>query len=220
MFYQLNKRNKISAGINITNSNNLLDSSNESIKDFNSTFITSSFEYSNNTDNYLFPTQSHFYLQGRIGKRDLDNTNENQTSLNFKTFKIFNLNNKNSIFINLNGEALFSDNYLTNELNRFGGINSIRGFEENSLFASLYAVLNSEYRYSLSNNIYIHSIIDAAYYEDDINMSKEKLFGFGFGFGLITKAGLFKLNYANGLFENQPFKLNNSKIHISLNAFF
>jgi hypothetical protein len=49
---------------------------------------------------------------------------------------------------------------------------------------------------------------------------KEKLFGFGFGLGLATKSGLLKLNYANGLSENQSFKFSNSKIHISLNVFF
>ena len=220
LFYQLNRKNKVYGGITLTNSNNLLNSSSDLVKDYNSTFITTSFEHSNTTDDYLFPLQSYFFLQTNIGKRELDNKKENQTSINFKSFKIFNLNNKNSIYINVTGETMFSDNYFENELKRFGGINSIRGFEENSLFATLYSVINSEYRYLLNNNIYAHTIIDAAYYEDDINKTKEKLFGFGFGFGLITKAGLFKLNYANGLSENQPFKINNSKIHISLNAFF
>ena len=220
LFYQFNKKNKISSGITKTNSNNSLNNPNELIKAFNSTFFTTSFEYINNTNNYLFPIQSYFLVQGGVGKRELDNTNESQIMLDLKTFKIFNLNKKNSIYINLNGEALFSDSLYTNELNRFGGINSIRGFEENSLFASLHAIVNSEYRYLVSNNIYVHSIMDIAYYEDDNNQIKEKLFGFGFGLGISTKAGLFKLNYANGTSENQPFKLNNSKIHISLNSFF
>ena len=220
LFYQLNRKNKIYSGVSLTNSNNLLNVDNNLIKDYSSTFITTSFEHSNITSDYLFPIQSYFRIQGGIGKRELDNTKENQKSINFKTFKIFNLNNKNSIYINVNGETLLSDSYFQNELRRFGGINSIRGFEENSLFATLYSIITSEYRYLLTKNVYAHTIIDAAYYEDDINKTKEKLFGFGFGLGLITKAGLFKLNYANGLTENQPFKINNSKIHISLNAFF
>ena len=220
LFYQINKKNKVYSGITLSKSNNFLNSTSNLIKDYNSTFISTSFEYSNSIDDYLFPMRSYFYIQSDIGKRDLDNTKENQVGLRFKTFKILDLNNSNSIYININGETLFSDNYYENELKRFGGINSIRGFEENSLFATLYSVINSEYRYVLNNNIYVHTIIDAAYYEDDINKTKEKLFGFGFGFGLITKAGLFKLNYANGLSENQPFKINNSKIHLSLNAFF
>ena len=220
LFYQINAKNKISGGISAIKSDHLLNSNNELIKDYNSTFITTSFEYNNNSNNYLFPLKSYFFIEGSTGKREMDNINHNQTSISFKTFKIFNLNNKNKVFVNLNGETLLSDNFLTNELKRFGGINSIRGFEENSLLASLYTVVNSEYRYLLSNNIYLHSIMDAAYYENDINQIKEKLFGFGFGIGILTKAGLFKFNYANGLIENQPFKLNNSKIHISLNAMF
>ena len=139
---------------------------------------------------------------------------------NLNTFKIFNLNTKNSIYIRLNSAGINSDNFFTNELLRFGGIKSIRGFEENSLIASLYSVFNTEYRYRLNNNMYIHSIVDAAYFENDITQTKEKLFAFGFGFGVFTKAGLLKFNYANGKSENQKFKFSDSKIHISLSTIF
>ena len=120
------------------------------------------------------------------------------------------------MFFKANSRALISDSYLENELMRFGGINSIRGFEENSLLASLFGVLNTEYRYQLNNTIYIHSIIDAAYFENKITSIKEKLFGYGLGFGILTKTGLFKFIYANGKTENIKFKLSNSKIHLSL----
>lgn len=221
IYYQLNRKNRVYAGIDIFNSNNLLNQSSSTlIEDFESSFFTISFEHEHIKANRLFPKQAYFIIEPGLGKRTSEEKNINQTSLNYKAFKIFNLNDKNSIFFNVNGQLLFSDDYLPNELKRFGGINSIRGFEENSLFASLYSVFNSEYRYSLNNGLFIHSIIDAAYYEDKTNALKEKLFGFGFGLGLLTKAGLFRLNYANGLTENQPFKFNNSKIHISLNAVF
>lgn len=113
-----------------------------------------------------------------------------------------------------------SDDYLDNELFRFGGINSIRGFEENSLVANLYGVISTEYRYRLSNNIYVHSVLDAAYFENKLTDSKEKLFGFGFGLGLLTNSGLFRLNYSSGKTENRQFKLSDSKIHVSLTATF
>ena len=58
-------------------------------------------------------------------------------------------------------QAIESETYLSNELIRFGGINSIRGFEENSIDASRLGVLASEYRYQLSPNLYIHSIIES-----------------------------------------------------------
>jgi len=136
------------------------------------------------------------------------------------TFKIFNLNNRNSIYTRINSAILISDDYLDNELFRFGGINSIRGFEENSIVANLYGVINTEYRYRLSNTIYVNSVLDAAYFENDLTESKEKLFGFGFGFGLLTNAGLFRLNYSSGKSENRQFRFSDSKVHISLTAFF
>jgi len=139
---------------------------------------------------------------------------------NLNTFKIFNLNTKNSIYLRSDSAGIDSDNFLTNELIRFGGIKSIRGFEENSLIASLYSVLNTEYRYQLNNNIYVHSIFDIAYFENRITKTKEKLFAFGIGFGIYTKAGLLKFNYANGKSENQKFKFSDSKIHLSLSAIF
>ncbi len=222
LFYTIDSKNKIYSGIDLINSENLLNQTNSatSVEDYKSTFFNVSFEHLNRTSNFLFPIQSYFFIEGGLGSRNFVNLKQDQSSIKFKTFKIFNLNTKNSLYLNVNGDILFSDNFFTNELKRFGGINSIRGFEENSIFASLYSVLNSEYRYALNQNIYIHSIIDAAYYQNDINKVKEKLFGFGFGLGIATRAGLFKLNYANGLSENQPFKFSNSKIHISLNAFF
>ena len=49
----------------------------------------------------------------------------------------FYINEKNIINIKNQNYYLKSKNYLTNELYRFGGINSIRGFAENSLQANL-----------------------------------------------------------------------------------
>ncbi|WP_227806181.1 BamA/TamA family outer membrane protein [Algibacter lectus] len=155
-----------------------------------------------------------------MGNREQTNSSRKQTQLYIDASKIFNLNSTNSFYTRINGSLLSSDNYLENELARFGGINSIRGFEENSLYASTYGLLNTEYRYQISNSIYVHSIIDAAYLENNILNTQEKLFGYGFGFGILTKAGVFKLNYANGKLQNQKFKLSNSKIHISLTTVF
>ena len=143
-----------------------------------------------------------------------------QTKVIFDASKIFNFNSKNSFYLRLNSFGLFSDNFLENELTRFGGINSIRGFQENSIPASIYALANIEYRFQLSRSIYIHSITDIAYFENEIINQKERLFGFGFGFGALTRSGLLKFNYANGKSEDQKFKLENSIIHLSLSTRF
>ena len=133
---------------------------------------------------------------------------------------IFNLNFKNSIYLGNSTSVLSSETYLTNELFRFGGINSIRGFSENSIDASLFSVLNTEYRYLLGRTTYLHSIIDLAYFENQTLNLKEELYSFGLGLGLQTEAGVFKLNIANGVSATQNFKFSNTKIHISLSSRF
>jgi hypothetical protein len=223
IFYQLNPKNKVFAGIRSVQSNNLLDSlySNPTIQDYSTLFYTARYQYiSRQKGNLLFNTNTLVDVELETGNRKYENTSTKQYQFLLNAFNIFNLNLKNSIYLRVNGFGLFSDNYFDNELGRFGGINSIRGFEENSLAATLFGVLNTEYRYIFNNSIYVHTIIDFAYLENKLIEQKEKLYSFGFGFGLITKAGLLKFNFANGKTENQPFKFSNSQVHLSLTAFF
>jgi hypothetical protein len=220
--YQINSRHKIASGISSVESNNLLSlNTSQFIADFKSNFYTLAYQYTKpQINNLLFPMNTFLLLETGFGKRNSLNISENQSQWIIDAFKIIELNPKNSIYTRVNAANLRSNSYFENELLRFGGINSIRGFEENSILASLYGVANIEYRYQLNNTIYIHSITDIASFENKITNAKEKLFGYGFGFGILTKSGLLKFNYANGKNENTSFKLSNSKIHISLVANF
>jgi len=221
LLYQLNTRNSLALGILSETSNNLLENKAPLIEDYNSLFYFINYSYFlSQRPDPLFPINFLFDITLGTGNRTFENTKENQNRLSLEAYKIFNLNEKNSVYIRYIGSVLSSDNYLDNELFRFGGINSIRGFEENSLLANFYSVLNTEYRYRLDTNLFVHSIVDLAYLENNNIMVKQKLFGFGFGFGLLTRAGLFKFNYSGGKIENQMFKLSDSKIHISLTSTF
>jgi hypothetical protein len=84
----------------------------------------------------------------------------------------------------------------------------------------MFSSVLTEYRYVLSSSIYVHSIIDYAYFQDNTTNLKGNLLGLGFGFGLLTKNGLFNLVYANGSAKDQAIKLSNSMVHISLKASF
>lgn len=221
VFHQINSAQRIYLGINSTKSNSLLDNNVQNIEDVNSLIYKIKYEYIKpQYQNFLFPVNFELNTMLGFGDRTVDNSKEDLKTFKIDAYKIFNLNLKNSIYLKLSSAGLFSDGLLNNELLRFGGINSIRGFEENSLVATLNGVLNTEYRYQINPTIYIHTIIDGAYIENDISNQKEKLFGYGFGFGILTKAGILKFNYANGKSEGQNFKLSNSKIHLSLNALF
>ncbi|WP_430467568.1 POTRA domain-containing protein [Winogradskyella ouciana] len=219
--YQINARHRIGAGITSTNSTNLLNNDTSILNDYKSNYYTLNYNFTEpQFYDPLFPINFWFDLSYGFGDRENDMGNQSQTVSNLDTYKIFNLNPKNSVYTRFNGAILTSDDYLDNELFRFGGINSIRGFEENSLVANLYGVINTEYRYRLSNSIYVHSVLDAAYFENQITDTKEKLFGFGFGLGLLTNAGLFRLNYSSGKSENRQFRLSDSKVHVSLTTTF
>ena len=103
---------------------------------------------------------------------------------------------------------------------RFGGINSIRGFNENSLQANVFSGIMAEYRYLVAPNLYVHSITDYGYFQDKTSEIDDKLLGLGFGFGLFTENGLLNLVYANGSTSDQAIKLSNSIVHISFKTNF
>jgi outer membrane protein assembly factor BamA len=220
--YQINSKHKLYTGIKSTESNNLLNTNSYlAVSDYKSNYFTLGYEFTKpHYYNLLFPVNSKLYIESGFGKRKNSDTSEKQTQLYLDAFNIFNLNEKNSIYLRFNGSSLLSDNYFENELYRFGGINSIRGFEENSILATSYGIINTEYRLQLSSTIYIHSIIDVASFENKITDTKEKLYAYGFGFGIKSNAGLLKLNFANGKTNTQKFKFSNSQVHLSLSAVF
>jgi outer membrane protein assembly factor BamA len=219
--YQINLKNRVSLGISGLNSTNLSGATNLFIQDFKSTFYLAQFNHiTPQFYDLLFPVNFYFDLSAGFGNRISGDTSINQALVKINTYKIFNLNNRNSVYVRIDGASLFSDNFFENELFRFGGINSIRGFEENTLLANLYGVINTEYRYKLSSNLFVHTVIDAAYSENEITEINNKLLGFGFGFGLLTNTGLFRFNYSSAKTEGQPFRLSDSKVHISLTTQF
>lgn len=222
LHYQIHPKHKVYTGLLSTTSSNLLnETTSNTVSNYKTNFYTLAYEFTSPQPNSsLFPVNTQFYLETNFGKRKAQDTEISQTLISANTFKIFNLNKKNSVLFKIQSTLLDSKSYYDNELARFGGINSIRGFQESSLFATLFSVLNTEYRFLLNNNLYIHSITDVAYFENKILNTEEKLFGFGLGFGLLSNTGLFKFNYANGKSENKKFKLSNSTIHLSFIANF
>lgn len=216
--YQINPTSKTYVGYKAYESSNLRNDNSVSIsvEDYKSKFLLAGFSYAKTQENNLFPIKSSFNLETEFGSKETDITNESQIRGSVFMYYIFNLNYKNSIYLNNSTELLSSDTYLVNELYRFGGIKSIRGFNENSIDASFYSVLNTEYRYQFNQNIYLHSIIDFAYFENQIIDLNQKLYSFGIGIGLQTTPGIIKFSIANGNAENQDFNFSNTKIHISI----
>jgi len=222
VFYQLNAKNKFFLGVESIESNNLLeDDFNFEIADYNSINYNLKYTFENRNNFYsLFRIKSRIWFEFGLGNRKTVDKRESQKRILLDALHTFQLNSKNSFYTRVNGAIIQSKNYFENELFRFGGINSIRGFQENSIIANKYIVLNTEYRYQLSQSIYEHSIIDFGNFDNKISEINENLYGFGLGFWISTKAGLLKFNFANGKSEKQNFKFSNSKIHLSLVSIF
>ena len=180
-------------------------------------------------NNNTFPIQTVLNLTTGIGNRQILNetaekTKSSQIFITIEASHNFNLNKKNSINIKSQNYYLQSNRYLDNELYRFGGFNSIRGFTENSLRAYFTTSLLTEYRYIIAPSLYVYSILDYCIYKNRTNLEQvdntNKLLAAGLGFGLQTKNGIFKFALANGKSENQIMQFYNTIVHISYNVKF
>lgn len=220
--YRFNTRAKIIGGYKEYESSNLTDElqAGSFVEDFTAGFFVLGGRFSIPQSSLLFPNKSDLVIKTELGTRESGQLSTNQLKLTLSASHIFSLNTMNSIYLKNNTHYLSSENYLINEMFRFGGINSIRGFNENSIDANFYTVLNTEYRFLINVNTYLHSITDLAYFENSISNTKSQIYSFGMGIGLITKTGLFNFEIANGTFEGRNFIFSNTKIHLSLKSKF
>ena len=219
--YMINYNTKAFIGYKDNVSEAIQKITSSDLKDLKSTFITTTFEHKKiDFDDSLFPEKFSFFTKFGIGDRTASSIKTNQFFAQFQVQQLLELNKKNYIHLKNDTYFLQSTNYYTNELYRFGGIQSIRGFNENSLQGNVFSGIFAEYRYVASSNLYFYSITDFGYYQDKANNSKDQLYGLGFGFGLLSNGGLFNLVYANGSTSNQTIKLSNSIIQISFKTYF
>ncbi len=115
-----------------------------------------------------------------------------------------------------------SPNTFRNELFQVGGYKLLRGFDEESIFASSYGVATAEYRYLMGQNSFLSAFIDyglSANKTTTVNMNN-KFLGVGVGMAFETKAGIFNISYAAGKRDDQKFNLRQSKIHLGYVNYF
>jgi outer membrane protein assembly factor BamA len=117
----------------------------------------------------------------------------------------------------IGGKSLFR-----NELYQLGGFRLLRGFDEQSIFASQYHVLSLELRLLLDQNSYFYLFSDNGYITTDFSgFYKEDIYnGFGLGTTLETKSGLFTISFGLGRNSANPVQFRQSKIHFGYVAFF
>jgi hemolysin activation/secretion protein len=151
-----------------------------------------------------------------LGSRKTESVTVAQSRLRAQASYLYPINTKNYIFLQNQSAFLNSDDYLTNELFRIGGVYNIRGVNEESIFASAYTVFNLEYRFRPNPSSYFYTITDFSYTENKADDQSANLISLGLGYGFTTKAGVLNLSYAIGKFDDAPFTFDNSKIHIKI----
>lgn len=120
------------------------------------------------------------------------------------------------------GKAILGKQLFQSELYRIGGINTIRGFDEESIFANAYHISNLEMRYLLDQNSFFFVFFNAAYYERTVQTNRvlDKPIGFGSGISFETKSGIFSISYALGKQFGNPIEFRSGKIHFGLTSLF
>jgi outer membrane protein assembly factor BamA len=109
-----------------------------------------------------------------------------------------------------------------NELFRIGGFKTLRGFDEESIYASAYVIPTLEYRFLFARNSNLLFFTEGAWYENNSNHRylSDRPISIGAGINFDTKAGILALNYALGNQFGNGFDLRSGKIHFGLTALF
>ena len=119
---------------------------------------------------------------------------------------------------------VYSPDLFTNELFRIGGLKSLRGFDEESIRASLFAIGKIEYRYLLEQNSFLFAFYNQAWYENnsrgDVIDRKDTPYGFGAGINFETKLGIMSVSYALGKQFDNPLYFRNGKVHFGIISYF
>lgn len=123
----------------------------------------------------------------------------------------------------INGGYYSSPYIFRNELFQIGGYKLLRGFNEESIYASRYGVFTVEYRYLIDLNSYLFVFSDLGmvknkYQAIDVN---NRFIGAGLGILFETKAGLLNVSYALGKRDDIKFNIREaSKLHFGYINYF
>ncbi len=179
-------------------------------------------------DYRLNPTQGYtLNLNTSVGQKNLTNKPESGEindslkpnsliiRLKFEGRKFFQLGQRSTFLTKFKGAHLMDDQIFDNQLFRIGGLQSLRGFNEESIDASSYGVGTIEYRYLTGKEAFLSIFADGAYIERQVKNTLliNRPIGMGLGYNFKTRAGVFSLNYAIGKRQSQSLDPRNSKIH-------
>ena len=190
----------------------------------------------NSLDDLFFPHRGYlFNLQGAVGSKTVVKNSalndslyrrvplrSTQYSTAFRAERYLRAGKQGVLLLRLRGEGIFNPRLYLNDLYRLGGLNSLRGFNENFYYTNAYAVGTVEFRQFTGPDSYVFLFADQAYYRRDLpaDRTADQPTGLGAGLSFRTAAGLFQFVYSVGRASGQPFAIGASKIHFGLTSRF
>ena len=218
--YSINQKSHASILYSSEKSNYLLDISNNDLASYSNYFIGLGYELKKSSTSNLYKYKNGLNLNLTIGKRKTDRESINQLKFHFSAFANVQINNRGYLNIKNESGLLTSKNYLLNELFRIGGANSIRGYNEQSIFTNGYSFSNIEFRYSLDTSSYLYSITDLGVYKENTTNKIKKLLGIGAGYRFRINNNLVNLGYVISTNSSTNAKLNSSRLVVRWTSFF
>ncbi len=215
--HRFSSRNKIE--IYFSNKKSLPINQNETISDFKTIKnYRWGIKFIYNSTDYFFNPRKGIYINAAsgFGYRKIDDKKLQISDFKTETAFYIKLGKISTIALINKSAAMFSSSDLyINELYKIGGSNILRGFNQNSIYASLYSVFSIEPRLLIGKNSAVYLFFDYAYYQSKTNNIdiSDRPFGFGLGLNIDTKAGIFRLAYALGKQFDNHIKFSNSKVH-------
>ncbi len=134
------------------------------------------------------------------------------------------LSQRNVIDLGAKGGYIQAPDLFRNELFRFGGLRTLRGFDEQSLYASNYHIIKVEFRYLMEQNSFLFVFYNQAWYKNlmrnNPSINTDTPYGFGAGSTFQTKLGIMSVSYALGSEYNQAIQFKSGKISFGLVNYF
>ena len=154
---------------------------------------------------------------------DSINNNHYQINIDMSLEHYSPLNHRSVLKLALKSALIQSSQLFKNEAFIIGGYRILRGFDEESIYATKYAVITSEFRYLTGINSFLYFFNDIGFTESkyqSIN-NNHNYVSIGSGVSFETKYGLLNVSYALGNRNDIPFNLTNaSKIHFGFLSYF
>ncbi|RFC54108.1 BamA/TamA family outer membrane protein [Brumimicrobium aurantiacum] len=218
VFYEANNSNLLSGASSIPNSN-LSSASNNS---YGLGLYRNSVDYLPNPSKGL-----RMSVDASAGRRKSRPTQEDSTTisttfranLNLEVF--FPIAQRHVIRLANNTQSYYAPEIYQNEVYRFGGLNTQRGFNEEVLLATTLTTFTAEYRFLVDRKSHAFAFFDQSFYENNSNdYVNDQPFGFGAGFSFGTNLGIFSISYALGKQFDNPIEFRNGKVHFGYVTYF